>query len=95
MVLKKNNPEYIVVTDTLDLHGTPEKIIPEMLEDFINNAIDNGYRQILIIHGKGKSKLKYITLKILKNNPNIKTFYDARPEQGGWGRTIAELNLYT
>jgi len=84
-------PEYVRITDVLDLHGTPPKIIPEMIDDFIDNACDLGYEHVRIIHGKGRSKLKHLTHKQLQKNEHVIAYYDAPPERGGWGATIAEL----
>lgn len=84
-------PEYVHITDVLDLHGTSPKIIPEMIADFIGNAIELGYNRVRIIHGKGRSKLKHLTYKQLQKNEHVIDFYDAPPETGGWGATIVEL----
>jgi len=86
-------PEFIEVTDILDLHGTPVKIIPELMHDFIDNAIDLNLSQVQIIHGKGKSKLKHLVYQLLKTHSAVIQFYDAPPELGGWGRTIVELDV--
>ncbi len=85
-------PEFIRVTDELDLHGTPPEIIPEMIEEFLSNASLLGLKRWRIVHGKGKSKLKYLTLKTLKGNALVKAYGDAPPENGGWGATIVILN---
>ena len=89
--LPKGIPESIIVTDTLDLHGFFPEQIPEMIEAFINNALDLGLHQLKIIHGKGKSRLKFEVYQILNKNPHISRYYDAPPESGGWGTTIVEL----
>jgi len=84
-------PEFINVTDVLDLHGTNIEIIPEMINEFISNALLLGLRQVRIVHGKGKSRLKFITHKTLDSNKFAKKYYDAPPELGGWGATIIEI----
>jgi len=86
-------PEFIEVTDILDLHGTPVKIIPELVHEFIDNAIELNLSQVHIIHGKGKSKLKHLVYQLLKAHAAVMQFYDAPPELGGWGRTIVELDV--
>jgi DNA mismatch repair protein MutS2 len=84
-------PKYIKVTDVLDLHGTDPKIIPEMIDDFIANAMLLGIPTLRIIHGKGQSRLKLITHKTLERNKFVKKFYDAPVELGHWGATIVEI----
>ena len=84
-------PESIAVTDTLDLHGFFPEQIPEIMEAFLDNAIDLGLHRLRIIHGKGKSRLKFEVYQVLKKHPRISRFYDAPPESGGWGSTIVEF----
>ena len=88
---EKELPEYIEVTDVLDLHGFFPEQIPELIRDFIDNAIEKNLKTLRIIHGKGKSRLKYEVLKALESNPHVAWFGDAPIGYGGWGATIVEL----
>lgn len=84
-------PEFIEVTDVLDLHGFFPEQVPEMVEEFIKNALELKLYRLRIIHGKGKSKLKWTVYQILKEHPDVAWFGDSPPEIGGWGATIVEL----
>lgn len=84
-------PGYYIVTDVLDLHGFFPEQIQDVVEEFITNAISLKLNRLTIIHGKGRSKLKYLVLKELEKNPHVHDFGDAPPEMGGWGRTIVIL----
>jgi DNA-nicking Smr family endonuclease len=84
-------PEFIEVTDVLDLHGFFPEQVPEMVEEFINNALELRLYRLRIIHGKGKSKLKWTVHQVLKENEHVTWFGDAPPEIGGWGATIVEI----
>lgn len=85
-------PETVVVTDTLDLHGFFPEQIPEIMEAFIHNAQDLGLIRVRVIHGKGKSRLKFEVIRFLKDDPRVIRFGDAPPDLGGWGSTVAELH---
>ncbi|MDZ7265688.1 MAG: Smr/MutS family protein [candidate division KSB1 bacterium] len=87
----ENLPEFIEVTDVLDLHGFFPEQIPEVMEEFINHAQELGLVNLRVIHGKGKSKLKWAVHQVLKNHPRVIWFGDAPPAYGGWGATIIEL----
>jgi len=80
-----------VVTDTLDLHGFFPQQVPAMIQDFIDNARTLGLRRLRIVHGKGKSRLKWEVHHALKANPYVESFGDAPPEGGGWGATVVVL----
>ncbi len=84
-------PDYIYVTDDLDLHGLFPEQAPEILNEFIRNAKELKLKRLRIAHGKGKSKMKWIVHQLLKNHPDVDKFGDASPESGGWGATIVEL----
>ncbi|MFQ5603867.1 MAG: Smr/MutS family protein [bacterium] len=84
-------PEYFRVTDVLDLHGFFPEQVPEVVEAFIENARSLHLQRLRIIHGKGKSKLKWMVRKELENHPEVESFGDAPPEFGGWGATIVIL----
>lgn len=88
-------PELIVVTDELDLHGTPMQIIPEMINEFLANAVQMKLSRLQIIHGKGKSRLKHLVLHILQDDARVVAFYDAPPQLGGWGRTVVDIKAST
>ena len=81
-------PDAVIVTDVLDLHGFFPEQIPEMIHEFILNAQELNLRSLRIIHGKGKSKLKWIVLRELEKYPQVESFRDAPAELGGWGATL-------
>jgi len=84
-------PDFIQVKDVLDLHGFFPEQIPEIIRDFIDNALKLKFTELRIIHGKGKSRLKHACYMELRENPHVIQFYDAPPELGGWGSTIVRL----
>jgi len=84
-------PEYFHVTDVLDLHGFFPEQIPEVITEFLRHAASLNLRELTIIHGKGRSKLKYLVRKELAASSLVHEFRDAPPELGGWGRTLVWL----
>ncbi|GBD94343.1 endonuclease MutS2 [bacterium BMS3Abin05] len=84
-------PKLIEVTDVLDLHGFFPEEIPQIIDSFIENALELKLCEVKIIHGKGRSKLKWIVLKMLDSHSAVVDYYDAPSSNGGWGATIVEL----
>lgn len=84
-------PDRIEITDVLDLHGFYPEQAEEIVNAFIENAGTLQLKQLRIIHGKGKSRLKWEVHQILKDHPDVESFMDAPPDFGGWGATIVQL----
>jgi DNA-nicking Smr family endonuclease len=72
----------------LDLHHFHAKDVKNVLSDFIEFAVQNGKKQIRIVHGKGISTIKEIVQKELAQNSKIESFSD---DGANWGATIAIL----
>ncbi len=88
---QKNTATPVVITDVLDLHGFFPQQVKEVVEEFLQNGKRLNLTHLRIIHGKGRSRLKFETYRVLKSNPLVRDFYDAPPSSGGWGATIVEL----
>ncbi|MDM7926223.1 MAG: Smr/MutS family protein [bacterium] len=84
-------PEPVRVTDTLDLHGFFPEQAPEVLGAFLENAASLGLRTLRIVHGKGRSRMKFEVIRFLRTRPDVLRFHDAPPESGGWGATLVEM----
>ena len=91
--MQENEDGYFIVTDVLDLHGFFPEQVPEMIEEFIANALNLKLDKVRIIHGKGKSRLKWEVHNVLKDNAHVMKYYDAAPDTGGWGATMVELKV--
>lgn len=86
-----DEPVVVPITDVFDLHTFLPKDIPSVVEEYLSEALALGFREVRIIHGKGKGVQREVVRKILAAHPLVKSFYDAPHERGGKGATIAEL----
>ncbi|HWP45844.1 MAG TPA: Smr/MutS family protein [Candidatus Limnocylindrales bacterium] len=77
--------------DVLDLHTFLPKEIPDLVEDYIQQAYQAGFKQVRIIHGKGKGVQRAIVHSILKRNPYVEALKVPPLELGGWGVTLVIL----
>ena len=85
--------ELFHVTDTLDLHGFYPQQIEEVVNEFLNQAVQLKLKELKIIHGKGRSRLKFEVHQVLKQHPFVVQFHNAPPYSGGWGATIVKMEV--
>lgn len=78
-------------SDTLDLHNFNPKDVKDLIHDFIQASIEEGYREIRIIHGKGIGVLRNIVHAELKKNKHVLNFRLASDQFSSWGATTCKL----
>jgi dsDNA-specific endonuclease/ATPase MutS2 len=81
------------IRDVIDLHAIPPKQVKAVVEEYLLEARGRRFPYVRIIHGKGIGAQRAMIRKILDRTPFIIRYYDAPPEAGGLGATIAELDL--
>lgn len=85
-------PVEIEIRDVFDLHSIPPRLVKLVVEEYLQQARERGYRCVRIVHGKGIGAQREIVRAILSRTAFVAGFRDAPPEAGGWGATIAELD---
>ncbi len=85
-VLSENHAVY-----SLDIRGFRTEEAEVKVTKQLDNAIMSGMREFVIIHGKGEGALSRIVNDILKESPAVLDYSFARPEDGGFGKTIVRL----
>jgi dsDNA-specific endonuclease/ATPase MutS2 len=86
-----DNPIRIPITDVFDLHTVPPRDVGPVVEEYLLEARDRGFRALRIIHGRGIGVQREIVRAILARTPFVESFGDAPAEAGGWGATIVTL----
>lgn len=84
-------PVKLPLEDCIDLHTFSPKDIPEILASYLEECYEAGLKEVRIIHGKGIGVQREIVRKTLSRSSLIDNFYQAPPEAGGWGATIATI----
>ncbi|HZF41730.1 MAG TPA: Smr/MutS family protein [Blastocatellia bacterium] len=88
-----SEPVLMEIRDVIDLHAIPPKQVKAVVEEYILEARARRFPYVRIIHGKGIGAQRAMIRKILDRTSFIIRYYDAPPEAGGLGATIAELDL--
>ncbi len=89
-----DNPEeafVVPIEDSFDLHTFRPRDIPIAVEAYLEAAIDKGFREVRLIHGRGTGFQRSRVQEILAVHPDVESFADATPDRGGWGATIVIL----
>ena len=79
----------IPIEGTIDLHAFAPRDIPAVVEEYVQAAHEAGFREVRLIHGRGKGVQRGIVQAALERHPLVESFYDA-PESH-LGATVARL----
>jgi len=83
---------HIPIEDWIDLHTFSPKEIPSLLEEYLQESRKKGFKEVRIIHGKGKGVQMNIVHSFLRRSPLVESFRLAPPEAGSWGATLVLLS---
>ena len=84
-------PFKIEVEDSIDLHSFPPRDVPDVVDSYLEEAVEKGFTEVRLIHGRGIGVQRDRVQKLLARHPLVSGFHDAPPDRGGWGATIAYL----
>ncbi len=83
----------IPIEDHIDLHTFDPGETREILEAYLSEAAEHGFSRVRIVHGKGSGVQRRIVRSFLSRHFIVTEFHDAPPEEGGWGATVAHLEV--
>lgn len=88
-------PDAIVVeiSEQMDLHHFHPSEILDVVDAYLDAAIEKGIREVRLIHGRGKGVQRARVRQLLSKDPRVDRFEEAPPERGGWGATLAWLRI--
>jgi DNA-nicking Smr family endonuclease len=81
----------IPIEEWIDLHTFLPQEIPSLLEEYLQECQERGFKEVRIIHGKGKGVQRNIVHSFLEKSPLVESFRSAPPEAGSWGATLVAL----
>jgi len=61
------------------------------VESYLEAAAEAGFREVRLIHGRGRGVQRRRVHEVLAASPLVEHFTDAPPGRGGWGATIVWL----
>jgi DNA-nicking Smr family endonuclease len=70
-------PVELPIEDSIDLHSFQAGEIPDLVEEYLFQAVKKGYREVRIIHGRGIGVQRRTVHSTLAKHPKVISFHDA------------------
>ena len=71
-----DDPISLPIEDSIDLHTFQPREVKVVVEEYLFQAVQKGFREVRIIHGRGIGVQREIVHSILKNHSNVVSFRD-------------------
>lgn len=71
-----DDPHRLPIEDHIDLHAFAPRDIPSVVEAYIEAAASAGFREVRVIHGRGRGVQRGIVQATLERHPNVAEFSD-------------------
>jgi dsDNA-specific endonuclease/ATPase MutS2 len=88
-----DEPVQVPIEEAFDLHSFRPADVLRMVDAYLDEAIARGFREVRLIHGRGKGVQRAQLRRFLAGDPRVEAFSQAPAERGGWGATLARLRL--
>ena len=85
-------PVEVPIEDAIDLHSFAPRDVLEVVRAYLEAATEAGFREVRLIHGRGKGVQRAGIRRLLEQAPEVESFQDAPPGRGGWGATLVWLH---
>jgi dsDNA-specific endonuclease/ATPase MutS2 len=82
-----DEPIEVPIEDWIDLHAFQPREVADVVEEYLYQALQKGFRQVRIIHGRGIGVQRNTVRSILERHTQVESFKDT-PDRGA---TIVRL----
>ncbi|HMJ12332.1 MAG TPA: Smr/MutS family protein [Polyangiaceae bacterium] len=79
------------IEDSIDLHTFDPREIEDVVDSYLEAAWEKGFREVRVIHGRGKGVQRARIRAVLTRDARVQAFGDAPGHRGGWGATLVWL----
>ena len=87
----EQEPVVVEITDSIDLHHFHPSEILDVVDAYLDAALEAGFREVRLIHGRGRGVQRARVQGRLAADPRVERFAEAPAGRGGWGATVAWL----
>ena len=83
-------PSRVPIEAELDLHSFAPADIPSVVTEYVRAALEAGFSEVRIVHGRGRGVQRGIVQGVLDRLPGVVEFWDDSASR--LGATIARLS---
>ena len=77
------------IEDSLDLHAFAPRDVVDVVQEYVRAAHEAGFREVRLIHGRGKGVQRGMVQRALDRHPLVAEFWD--DSRAHLGATVARL----
>ena len=88
---EEDEPVRIPIEPEIDLHAFAPRDIPSLVEEYINEAHAAGFRDVRLVHGRGRGIQRLAVHRALDRHVLVESFGD--DPRAHLGATLASLKL--
>ena len=88
-----DDPVRVPIEGEIDLHAFAPRDIPSVVAEYVDAAAAAGFREVRVVHGRGRGVQRGIVQAALDRHPRVLAFWD--DPTAHLGATIAKLDAHS
>jgi DNA-nicking Smr family endonuclease len=68
---------HVPIEDSIDLHSFAPRDVISVVDDYLHEAHEKGFREVRLIHGRGKGVQRAAVQRLLQGHALVERFWDA------------------
>ena len=72
-----DGPVHVPIEDAIDLHSFAPRDVVSVVDDYLHAAHEKGFREVRLIHGRGKGVQRAAVQRLLQGHALVERFWDA------------------
>jgi DNA-nicking Smr family endonuclease len=75
--MEDDQPIRVPIEDSIDLHSFAPRDVVAVVDDYLHAAHEKGFREVRLIHGRGKGVQRAAVQRLLRGHALVERFRDA------------------
>lgn len=87
--VEEDEAVHVPIEDSIDLHSFSPRDVVSVVEEYLRAAQEAGFREVRLIHGRGKGVQRAAVQRRLSAHPLVERYWDAPDSH--LGATVVKL----